>query len=324
MSAKPFDPTVAPISWVPGGVNRRTQCIRWPLWSSSGFLPKSLIKECAHAAGTSFLYNGVRSLTCAVAFSLWPMQTAIWPRSILTILSATPRRQARPAPIPRSRLDARTKATNFTFCGPDTTRRCLGDSSARTRSGLSEAVPMSTPTWGTARPALLTRLDLRATASLVAAENCPARRLRRLPAEKMTLNGGVISGMRCFMATRWLAPNGRPLCVAAYGESVQREFNPLSTDTDDMIEEQSRNTAENLDYFLKASAGYYAMHQGLVKPLASPVVRGLLADSELAGKASRVITMVAVGCKLIIALVDNIELRRDGGCYASFLPPSMQ
>jgi hypothetical protein len=34
--------------------------------------------------------------------------------------------------------------------------------------------------------------------------------------------------------------------------------------------------------------------------------------------------MVATDYKLTNALVDNIDLRRDGGCYASFLPPSMQ
>jgi len=113
-------------------------------------------------------------------------------------------------------------------------------------------------------------------------------------------------------------PNGQPLCIKVYGESVVEEFNPYRYDDAKVFEEYTNAGLEASAGSFAVEAVNYSLSRGLVVPLRSPVVRGLLARSETIGKVGTGVGLFIADVKLAKALDEVVGTRLKGGCYASF------
>jgi hypothetical protein len=91
-----------------------------------------------------------------------------------------------------------------------------------------------------------------------------------------------------------------------------------------MVEDQTKNTLEAAQIYYYGRATTWAGGRLLTVPLRSRVVQGLLEKSEAAAEYGDVAAMAFVDYKLGKAGLATLNTRLDGGCYASFLPPSIQ
>jgi len=122
-----------------------------------------------------------------------------------------------------------------------------------------------------------------------------------------------------------VGPNGKPLCGATFAEHLAKELNPFGTDTTDQIEMQSDATLKGLKIYYYGRATTYAGGRLLSTPLRSKVVQGLLEKSEAAGEWAEPVAMGFVDYKIWRAgVLENVDTRIEGGCYAEFRSPSAQ